>query len=628
MRTGCYRFIKFATVIIAAFAIVCMMTPAVFAEVQSSADRETPYFNVSIRVNENNSYDYTETIGTIFNKEGHGIYRYIPTEFDGISETVDSGWCSTDPIETEYEDNCYILKIGSGDRTISGRHEFEFGYRYTFRDDRDTTQDLMYIDVLPTDWQTPIGSSEITIKMPKEVSADSIQVFAGKYGNAKSADSIWTLSQNRQVIKIKTGYLEQGVGITVMAKLPEGYWVGQEDSREARGAAAGSSAAAVLLLAGMWFGFGRKQKVVETVEFYPPEGVTPAEIGLMIDGTLDKKDMVSMFMYFAHKGYLTIKEEGRKFRFDKVKDMGDGEKRFAKTLFDGIFDKGRTSVRSSEFDEDFGYSYMAACDVLKDDFGDVMPASSRLAQRLGGILIYAAAFAVPIFAISYMVRDDLYIYGALLCSVAAAFMTGRMRNSYRNRLSGKKSGSRAVRMIYWIIDAVLIIIAGVGIGTACESTAIGALYIAAFAACQIFNVYFDRMSDKAYKNMGQILGLRNFIKTAEVDRINELVEQDPQYFFNILPYAYVLGLTDKWAKKFESIRTEYPAWYSSDSGETVFPAVYIGHSMNNMANNVASSVRASLPEGSLGGSDSGGGFSGGGGGFSGGGGGGGGGGFW
>ena len=39
-------------------------------------------------------------------------------------------------------------------------------------------------------------------------------------------------------------------------------------------------------------------------------------------------------------------------------------------------------------------------------------------------------------------------------------------------------------------------------------------------------------------------------------------EQDPEYFYNILPYTYALGVSDKWIKKFESIAMQPPRWYN------------------------------------------------------------------
>ena len=89
---------------------------------------------------------------------------------------------------------------------------------------------------------------------------------------------------------------------------------------------------------------------------------------------------------------------------------------------------------------------------------------------------------------------------------------------------------------------------------------------------------------------------------------------DPKYFYDILPYAYVLGVSDAWVKKFEDIAVEPPEWYN---GTGSFNTFVMWHFMSS-AMHSASQAMTSAPQTS----------SGGGGGFSGGGSGGGGGGSW
>ena len=608
--------------IILILAMALALPVAVFADDGTVPTRVTEYFNVDVQVNENNSYEFTETVGTVFNTEGHGIYRYIPEEFDGISERVDSGWCSSDPIETYEEDGNYVLQMGSGSSYIFGEHEFRYGYKITFRDDRDTSGDYMYIDVLPTDWRTPIGSSEITIHMPKAIKEDWTTVYIGKYG-VQYDDTLdsWEMPDNK-TISIKAEDLDEGVGITVLTRLPEGYWVGQEDAQGAKAFATGLPIILVILFGILWARFCRRQNIVETVEFHPPKGVTPAEIGLIIDGVLDKKDMVSMFVYFAHKGYMTIEQtDKRNFTFTKVRDIDAGEKEFAKQLFDGLFEYS-DKVKSSTLSENFAYAYRDACTRLEDDYGDITPKSTKILQSLGGIVLYFVAIFITCAAAGYMLRMEGYIFGAMLTALIAAWLTGRLKKSYKRRLSGKKTGSRAYRIILWAFNIAFLLGTAVGVGYAFESFIVGVLYFLCFGACQFFNIYCDRISDTAAEYMGQILGLRNFIKTAEVDRIEALVEEDPEYFFNILPYAYVMGLTDKWIKKFENINVVAPEWfrtYHSTGG--YMPIFHFGDSMGNMTSVVSTSVRTQLPSDAFSGSDSGGGWfsgGGGGGGFSGG----------
>lgn len=130
-------------------------------------------------------------------------------------------------------------------------------------------------------------------------------------------------------------------------------------------------------------------------------------------------------------------------------------------------------------------------------------------------------------------------------------------------------------------------------------------------------MFFGSKRTKAGNQVyGQILGFKEFIKKAELDRLKMLIEENPSYYYDIMPYAYVLGLSDQWIENFETMHMPEPDWYSGRDpfGDAVF------YSMVRSAN-----ACATAPETSGGGS-SGGGFSGGG--FSGGGSGGGGGGAW
>ena len=51
----------------------------------------------------------------------------------------------------------------------------------------------------------------------------------------------------------------------------------------------------------------------------------------------------------------------------------------------------------------------------------------------------------------------------------------------------------------------------------------------------------------------RVFGFRDFLVRVEKDDLEALVEKDPKYFYNILPYTYVLNVSKKWIKKFEDI---------------------------------------------------------------------------
>ena len=107
--------------------------------------------------------------------------------------------------------------------------------------------------------------------------------------------------------------------------------------------------------------------------------------------------------------------------------------------------------------------------------------------------------------------------------------------------------------------------------------------------------------------LGKIKGFKNFLETAEKDKLEAMVMQNPTYFYDILPYTYVLGVSDKWIKKFENISIQAPNWYDEP---TAFDIVRFETFINSTMNS-AQSVMSSSPSNDSS-SSSGGGFSGGG----------------
>ena len=143
----------------------------------------------------------------------------------------------------------------------------------------------------------------------------------------------------------------------------------------------------------------------------------------------------------------------------------------------------------------------------------------------------------------------------------------------------------------------------------------GVIYWVVLAACIIANIVqmiffriIDKRTDYGIDLYGRIKGFRNYLITAERQHLIALVDQDPSYFYKILPYTYVLGVTDAWVEQFEGIAMEAPGWYSG-YGHSYFNY----YAFNSFMRNTMTSTQAAMTS-SPSSSSSGGGFSGGGGG--------------
>lgn len=121
--------------------------------------------------------------------------------------------------------------------------------------------------------------------------------------------------------------------------------------------------------------------------------------------------------------------------------------------------------------------------------------------------------------------------------------------------------------------------------------------------------YLQKRTPYGNQILGKLKGFKNFLETTEKDKLEAMVMQDPSYFYNILPYTYALGVSDKWIKKFETISLQAPSWYDSPTGFNVFA---FGSFMNNTMTSAQKSMSSSSSSSS--GGSSGGGSGGGGGG--------------
>jgi uncharacterized membrane protein YgcG len=626
--------------VLALVAVLCILVTIIpVPALAADGDMETTGYKVLVNVKEDKSAIITEEIDVNFISYMHGILRYIPyrgetiEQVDGekittkyrnrISDIFVSGY----QYQTYSENGFEVIQIGNPDQTIQGPYSYQFSYLYEMTADPHNDFDTLYLNVIPTKWDTNIASAVVTINMPKSFDINNIEVFSGG-GDAGNTQ----MSVDGNTIKISTTeQLAIGEGITIRVVLPEDYFSGELSYTWIYYLIYGILVLGILLLGFFWFRFGRDPKHVQTVEFEPPEGITPAELGYIIDGISDKNDLVSLIIYFAHKGYLSIApvdDKDKDFTLTKLTDLPESCKTYEHTFFNGLFENSLSGVvRIKELGEDFYPSFTAAKSQLQQEFiqkkENRVFALSSIAARFGAFAIILLANAAVFMLIGFL--TGTFEVGLLsLVTMIPLLMSYLISCAEYDKKYIRK---RATQTLTTILSIILLL---VGVGAAfgivyyysdhiLAGVLVAALALAGYPATR----YMKRRTKKGAVLLGKILGFKEFIRVAEVDRIKKLVEQNPSYFYDVLPYAYVLGLSKKWAKKFENIAMEPPNWYTGSYGNRAFTTILLLNSLDNATRVMSDNIVIPSSSGGAGGS-----FSGGGGGFSGGGMGGGGGGGW
>ena len=116
------------------------------------------------------------------------------------------------------------------------------------------------------------------------------------------------------------------------------------------------------------------------------------------------------------------------------------------------------------------------------------------------------------------------------------------------------------------------------------------MYVLYIIIC-LFNGRVTKRTAYNIELTGKLLGLKEFIKTAELPKLEVLLKENPGYYFEVFPYAMVFGLADKWAKQFKELNIEKPVWFLSATN-SFFDSVAFNSSFDRGIDKIQHSVSA------------------------------------
>lgn len=581
-------------------------------------------YTIDIEVNENNTYDITETIKANFNVPKHGIYRTIPlkntvTRLDGTTNT-NKAQISNLEVSDEYsvtrEDGKYKIKIGSDITTLTGEKTYKISYNYNIGKDKSKDYDEFYFNIIGTEWDTIIKNINFTITMPKDFEESKLGFSAGKKGATYSNKITYSVDGN--VIRGSyDGTLYPKEGLTVRLELPEGYFVNAGYKMDSTTRLLLIVLTSCLLLSiYLWYKFGKDDEVIETVEFYPPENFNSLEIGFLYKGEATNEDVTSLLIYLANKGYIKIKEtSSSEFQIIKLKDY-DGTNDNEREFLNGLFLRSKSTVSIENID----MPVVTEKDLYNKFYKTTNKILRQTNSRVNKKKIFSAgtflksvpvALMIMISVIILMIYETEYIgfeLAVFLCLMMVSIFWPGINSAFKSGDSKKSLVSHSKCYGFVMLCITAYIASKVGLGVAL-------LILWSTICIYIMCICHSAMPKRnKYGNeiLGKIKGFKNFLEVAEKEQLEAMVMKEPTYFYDILPYTYVLNVSDKWIEKFNAINIQAPEWYDSPSS---FSMHHFGSFVKSTMNSaVAANTSSGSGGGYSGGGSSGGGSGGGGGG--------------
>lgn len=547
-------------------------------------------FEAEIAVRPDGVVEVTETLRARFTGKWNGLFRTIPIEYrtpqglnfslrlDVTAVSDDAGTALRYELSRERHLRTITIWVpGAEDavRTVVLRYRARRALMFF------AEHDELYWNVTGDEWAVPILAAAARIVLPPGAGGLRAVAFTGVHGSREQAAAVQVGGAE---VRVETARpLAFREGLTVVVGWEPGLVHRPGPLERAWHVLAsnwllGAPVVVFALMFGLWVTRGRDPRRRPIVARYePPAGLTPGELGTLLDNSPDLRDITATLVDLAVRGVLRIEEQAQpallglatatdyRFVLRAPADDWGGLAPHEQAILRGLFPAGRPDqVGAAELERRF-YTHLPR-------IGDLLFA--RLLQRG----YYAER--------PDRVRRRYVLLGAAL--FAAGTVGGLM-----------VSGALGLSEVTALLAAAASAAAVIGFGLAMPARTL-----------------------KGARVLEEILGFEEFLSRVEGDRLQRIAKT-PELFERYLPYAMALGVEQRWARAFADIYRQPPDWYQGRPPGPV-PAVSLVSSLDRMSSRTGEAM-ASAPR-STGGSGFGG--SGGGGGSSGGGrGGGGGGGF-
>jgi uncharacterized membrane protein len=584
---------------VAATAFVGLAAPA---GAQTSGERITDY-RVGMQLQRDGILLMNEQITYDFGRTAHhGIFRDLVEReaYDRTSEKIKGRWervyrihnvevtadGHSTPVKTSHNGNYLRVRIGDPNATVTGIHRYTI--TYSIQDAARTFPDHQELnwDAIGNQWPVPIVDAAVTLSAPATIT--NAACFTGPQGSALACSQARPLASTAQFAQSGIG---AGEGLTIVVGLPPHSIVPDpqpilERQRTLADAFAirANTVIPAIIVALLAIGavlrlawrrgrdrrfsgsatdaaFGNESGEEEPVglrsdegpvEFVPPDGVLPGQVGTLVDEHANLVDVTATIVDLAVRGWLTISDlDDKDYELTATQVAGKGTLLPYETeLMNALFGNGPTVKLS-----DLKYKFRAELSVIQGAMYDDVVTQGWYRIRPDRTRQIWTALAI----------------GALVVAIGVTVLVG-------------------------LVSSFALVALGL---------VLGALTLLAVAS---------RMPSRTGKGRAMFSRVRGFRRLFdEGDQgLREKFAEDHGIFSKYLPYAIVFGCTEKWARVFSQLDAEQleTGWYH---GNAPFNALLLASSINHFGTVATGTLYASQPSSSSSGGF-GGGFSGGGGG--------------
>ena len=496
------------------------------------ADNTASSIQIYASVNEDGVADVTMTVRLRIEQAADTLYFPLPLKAEDIRLNDSGATSSRNGTATQ-------VKLPSNVTSYVGDHVLTFKYKIpgvvSMVENPDTKKDQLTLELpLLSGFEFPVQSVTLAVTLPETI--EGRPQFKSTYYQA-DIDKLLSVTVSSNMITGQiTQQLKDHETLSMTMVVPESMFDGVDTYvRKGNPETVPMLVCAALALL-YWLIFLRGAPLLRQRRNSPPDGITAGELGVRL--TQSGADLTAMVFSWAQMGYILIQldDRGRVWLHKKM-DMGNERTAFEVKTFNALF--GRRDIA-----EGTGKRFAE----LSRHLMKLNPSRKALNHpKCGNPLIFrglmcaVSAVCGVCYAMNFTgLRAMQVILAIFLAAVGAVAAWLIQAGMYRIHLRDK------TRLWLSIGVAVLWFLLGLWAGV----WLIGLLCALGQLLAGLMAAYGGRRTELGRQNAGQILGLHQYLRKADRAELKRIQENDPEYFYNLLPYALALGVESTFAGRF------------------------------------------------------------------------------
>lgn len=471
-------------------------------------------YDVKVNLHTDGSATVEEVIKLNFHKSSRGIFREIPMKykFEDQTQKLLLGEVSVEghPHVIKTSGSNYIIRIGDRNVYLDGDQVYRLTYTLENLILKASDHHAFQYNLI-ADWDTTIDSVSYEVILPENIDLRyyDYRIFTGQDGADERNASIQK-SRNK-IYGSSYSPLAPNENITIAIKFPVDYFKFPPPPPPIY--TTDKTWLPTLFLPFLAiFGFIKfRQKpdlpLTSAPTYYPPDNISPSELGTFLDGRVHVRDLIALLPFWANKGLIQIVDQSAGVKdnnlyFKKVKQIPDDFPEYQKIIYNKIFED-TDFVALSELDKKIYTVIGPARKAIKNLLHERDLYDSREKQLFHSPTILWSSLGLVVLSITIM----------------AAFG--------------------------WVLTGLCLIL----------------------TAIVLFVIYFipPKRSEKGRLLNNKIKHFSEFLKHGDEQQMSAISRQDQHYFLMLFPYAIALGIDKEWMARLESFDLPAPYWYTSDN---------------------------------------------------------------